>query len=111
MPGPTTKPRKNPYVKAIAAYYAALKDFEFQHVIHESATRSAFQTLLAEAARINKWTLVPELGDKFKGKTIRPDCTLKDFMNLPRGHWEAKDTSDRLDEEIAKRIKSFHRAA
>jgi hypothetical protein len=30
------------------------------------------------------------------GKTIRPDGTFKDEMNLVRGYWEAKDTADKL---------------
>lgn len=92
---------------AIAAYYATLKEFEFQHALHEGAVSVAFQTLLAEAARPHKWTLIPQLSENAGGggKGIRPDGTLKDWMNLPRGHWEAKDTKDDLDAEIAKKMK------
>jgi hypothetical protein len=39
-------------------------------------------------------------------KTIRPDGTFKDEMNLVRGNWEAKDTSDKLVVEIDKKHKA-----
>lgn len=65
----------------------------------------AFQTLLSDAARTHGWTLIPQLSDKKGGRGIRPDGTFKDQMNLVRGHWEAKDTSDDLDDEIAQKSK------
>ncbi len=34
----------------------------------------------------------------------RPDGTLRDSFNLPRGYWEAKDHDDDLDTEIRKKI-------
>ncbi len=34
----------------------------------------------------------------------RPDATLRDTFNLPRGYWEAKDTKDDLINEIRKKI-------
>jgi len=101
---PKTATEKN-YAKLIDAYYATLKDFAHQRALHEGAVSVAFQTLLGEAGRSHKWTLVPQLSDKQQGKSIRPDGTFKDFMNLVRGHWEAKDTSDDLDVEIQKKIK------
>ena len=47
--------------------------------------------------------LIPELGRKGT-KRIIPDGTLRDGNSLPRGYWEAKDSKDRLDVEIAKKI-------
>jgi hypothetical protein len=38
------------------------------------------------------------------GKTVIPDATLCDEYNLHRGYWEAKDTDDKLDAEIKKKI-------
>ena len=35
---------------------------------------------------------------------MRPDGTLRDFLNLRRGFWEAKDTHNDLDVEISKKI-------
>jgi hypothetical protein len=98
------KPRKA-MSKSIQAYYQTLKDFEFQRAFHEGAVSVAFQTLLSDAARPHGWTLIPQLSDKHAGGGIRPDGTLKDQMNLVRGHWEAKDTSDNLDVEIIKKSK------
>ena len=98
------KPRKL-LVRQIEAYYATLKEFEFQRALHEGAVSVAFQTLLGDTARSHGWTLIPQLSDKKSGSGIRPDGTLKDQMNLVRGHWEAKDTSDNLDVEIIKKSK------
>jgi predicted helicase len=91
--------------KPIEAYYKTLKEFEHQYALHEGAVSTAFQTLLSETARKHKWTLIPQLGEKYAGKEVRPDGTLKDELHLVRGHWEAKDTSDDLDAEIGKKIK------
>jgi predicted helicase len=89
-----------PASKPIKAYYAALRDLSDQEVSHEQAVRSAFQTLLGELARPLKWTAIPELGKKIRGKRIIPDGTLRDKYQLPRAYWEAKDTADDLDAEI-----------
>jgi len=88
----------------IDQYYATLEEFAQQNALHEGAVSIAFQTLLADTARGHHWTLIPQLSDKTAGKSIRPDGTLKDPMGLVRGHWEAKDTADDLDVEIAKKI-------
>jgi hypothetical protein len=88
---PTVKPTH----KAVKAYYAALARFDHMSVDHETAVRSAFQTLLADAARSHGWTLVPEQRIKVAGTWIVPDGTLRDEY-LPRGYWEAKDTDDDL---------------
>jgi hypothetical protein len=91
--------------KALQAYYDQLHAYDAQGVGHESALRSAFQNLLAETAKARGWTLVPELSLKVRGKTVRPDGTLRDDQwHLPRGYWEAKDTDDVLDDEIRKKV-------
>ncbi len=94
------------YAKSIAAYYATLKEFDQQYALHEGAVSIAFHTLLADAGRGHHWTVIGQLSEKSAGKSIRPDGTLKDPMGLVRGHWEAKDTSDDLDIEIAKKTKA-----
>ena len=94
-----------PNHKAIQAYYDALNAYGNQGVVHEMALRSAFQNLLAETARAKDWTLVPELNLKIRGRSIRPDATLKDDQwQVPRGYWEAKDTADNLDDEIRLKV-------
>jgi hypothetical protein len=91
--------------KAIQLYYQTLQAYRERDVAHETALRSAFQYLLAETARPHKWFLIPEQSNKAGGKRVVPDGTLCDDLNLHRGYWEAKDTDDKLDDEIAKKIK------
>ena len=117
-----------PAHRAVKAYYETLAQYGDQHVEHETAVRSAFQTLLADTARAHGWVLIPELGAKVvadggtgdeaaassrarfgagargeAARTIRPGGTLRDGNSLSRGYWEAKDTSDDLDAEIVKK--------
>lgn len=61
---------------------------------------------MADAGKPHRWTLIAEQEKKVGGKTIRPDGTFKDEMNLVRGYWEAKDTSDDLEKEIEKKRKA-----
>ncbi len=87
--------------KAIDHYYQELAAYHEKKVTHETAVRSAFQNLLATFAQSANWVLVPEQ-TLANGK--RPDGTLRDTFNLPRGYWEAKDTRDDLTVEIRKKI-------
>src|SRR5256885_3323830 len=91
--------------KPLREYYAALQTYSGQQVTHEGALETAFSHLLAETARPHGWTLIPKLSLKVRGKSIAPDGTLRDDFNLKHGYWEAKDTHDDLDAEIAKKIK------
>jgi predicted helicase len=93
-----------PTHKGIVSYYQALQAYGEHDVEHETALRSAFQNLLAETARTHGWMLVPEQPTRVGGKLVRPDGTLCDEYNLHRGYWEAKDTDDKLDAEISKKI-------
>ena len=88
---------------AIKAYHAALKAFADHKAGHEGATETAFSRLLADTAKPHGWTLIPKKGMKAGGKHIVPDGTLQDGNFLPRGYWEAKDTSDDLDAEVTKK--------
>jgi predicted helicase len=96
---------KSKIPKLIELYYAELAELAHQNVMYEMGTRTAFHNLLAGAGRVQHWTLIPELERKANGKTIRPDGTFKDAMNLVRGYWEAKDPGDDLDAEIVKKRK------
>src|SRR5258706_6643207 len=87
--------------KAIDHYYQELEAYHTHKVTHETAVRSAFQNLLAAFAQSANWTLIPEQ-TLANGK--RPDGTLRDTFNLPRGYWEAKDSKDDLNTEIRKKI-------
>ena len=87
--------------KAIDHYYNELTAYHTHKVTHETAVRSAFQNLLSAFAQSANWVLIPEQ-TLANGK--RPDGTLRDSFNLPRGYWEAKDTKDDLNTEIRKKI-------
>ena len=92
-----------PSHKAVTAYYATLAQFEKLGIKHESAVRSAFQTLLDHCARQVGRVLVPEYRLKGKGgKSIIADAAILDqdakVFNL--GLWEAKDTADDLEKEV-----------
>jgi len=93
-----------PTHKAIQAYYEKLEGYGAQDVTNEMGLRSAFQQLLEETAKANKWTLGPEQAVKVGGKSVRPDGTFRDEWHLPCGYWEAKDTSDDLNAEIQAKI-------
>src|SRR5579863_6052505 len=88
--------------KAIEQYYKDLTAYHEKRVTHETAVRSAFQNLLAEFGKSVNWTLIPE--QVLAGVKQRPDGTMRDAFNLPRGYWEAKDTKDDLASEIRKKI-------
>jgi predicted helicase len=107
MPTPSrTNRRKSSLPKLIEKYYADLADLTRQNVFVEMGTRTAFFALLHAAGKEHGWTLIAEQEKKVGGKTIRPDGTFKDEMNLVRGFWEAKDTADKLDAEIEKKRKA-----
>ncbi|MBN2021561.1 MAG: N-6 DNA methylase [Pirellulales bacterium] len=93
-----------PAHKAVKEYYAALEAYGRQDVEHEGAVRSAFQNLLDQCGRKVGWTLIPEQPLEVKGQAVRPDGTFQDDYYMKRGFWEAKDTHDRLELEIRKKI-------
>ena len=71
---------------------------EFGGSDRELNIRPAFQNCLAAYCRDHRerLLLVPELA---AGSNI-PDGTVRDFLRMARGYWEAKDTHDDLDAEI-----------
>jgi predicted helicase len=94
----------SPAHRSIHRYYEQLAALRDQRVFNEMNVRPAFESLLADTARLKGWTLIPELSGKSGGALIRPDGTLRDRNSLPRGYWEAKDTQDDLPTEIKKKI-------
>ena len=95
-----------PSKKALDLYARSLADFASLGVTHETAVRSAFQTLLDDCARQVGWKLVPEYPLRRRGsrQPLRADGGLVDTFNLAHGLWEAKDTGDDLDKEIRKKL-------
>ncbi len=100
----STAKKIKPTDKAIKAYYEALQAYQRQDVAHETATSTAFQTLLDQIGRRFGWTLIPQLTDTAAERSIRPDGTFRDDYYITRGHWEAKDTQDNLETEIKRKI-------
>src|SRR5687768_10021470 len=98
--------RRTPLPKLIEKYYADLADLARQNVLFEMGTSAAFHALLQAAGKEHGWTLIAQQEKKVGGKTIRPDGTFKDELNLVRGYWEAKDTADKLEAEIEKKRKA-----
>ena len=89
--------------KAISEYYRTLDELQTQQdVTHEGGLRRAFSELLSSTAKKYNWVLVEESSYRVKrgGQSVRPDGTLRDQWQLPRGHWEAKDGDDDLGAEI-----------
>ena len=94
--------------KPVKAYYESLQRFESIGVSHETAVRSAFQSLLEHCGRQFNWILVPEhsmtpliRGARgVKNKRIVVDGALIDNFQLPHGYWEAKDIHDDLPSEV-----------
>ena len=93
-----------PTHKPIKDYYDALDQFDQLGFTHETAVRSAFQSLLQHYGQKLKWTLVPEhsmtpliRGARgVKNKRIVIDGALIDSFQLSHGYWEAKDIHDDL---------------
>jgi predicted helicase len=72
--------------------------------ITEGVISEAFKDLLKHWSRQSNLTFINqyEFVSK-KGNRIRPDGTILHDLRVPLGYWEAKDTSDDLDDEIAKK--------
>jgi predicted helicase len=95
-------PTSAAFRKALDTYYVTLANVQAHGATNELATRQPFAALLETVARTHGWTLLMEQALP-SGK--RPDGTLCDGFNLPRGYWEAKDTDDDLNDEIRRKIK------
>ena len=99
-----------PTHKPVKAYYESLQRFESIGVSHETAVRSAFQTLLEYCGRQFNWILVPEHlmtgGSGGKNRRIVVDGALIDTFQLPHGYWEAKDIHDDLPTEVLRKFET-----
>ena len=101
MPTLNLKPTHKP----VTAYYESLDAFGRIGVEHETAVRSAFQSLLETCGKQFRWTLVPEHSIALpQNKRIRVDGALIDEFNLPHGYWEAKDIADDLPAEVQRKF-------
>jgi predicted helicase len=71
----------------------------------EEVVREAFKDLLKSWAKSQNLIFVPEVPYQTSLKTtVKPDGTILHDLRVPLGYWEAKDTDDDLDVEIAKKL-------
>ena len=93
--------------KPVKAYYESLDQFDRLGVTHETAVRSAFQSLLESCGKQFDWTLVPEHPMALnRNKRIVVDGALIDDFRLPHGYWEAKDIHDDLPTEVQRKFEA-----
>ena len=103
MPTLNLKPTHKP----VKAYYESLDQFDRLGVTHETAVRSAFQSLLESCGKQFGWTLVPEHPMALnRNKRIVVDGALIDDFRLPHGYWEAKDIHDDLPTEVQRKFET-----
>ena len=103
-----------PTHKPIKDYYGALDQFDRLGFTHETAVRSAFQSLLQHCGREFNWTLVPEHSMSplirgargVKNNRIVVDGALIDDFNLIHGYWEAKDIHDNLPIQVQRKFEA-----
>jgi len=95
----------SPSSPLIREYHRSLAELRSQGVEHEMGLRRPFENLLAGSARLHGWQYVAESGAKAGGHRIRPDGTVFDPNNFPRGFWESKDSHDDLDREIDRKLR------
>ena len=101
-----------PTHKPIEDYYDALDQLDQLGFTHETAVRSAFQSLLQHYGQKLKWTLVPEhsmtpliRGARgVKNRRIVIDGALIDSFQLSHGYWEAKDIHDNLPIQVQRKF-------
>ena len=93
--------------RPIQQYYHDLHSVTRLGATNEGAIRSAFQQLLTETGRAWGLTVVAEQTQRIAGtrQSLRFDGELRDTLNMRRGIWEAKDSSDDLEREIAAKIR------
>ena len=96
-----------PTHKPVKAYYESLDQFDRLGITHETAVRSAFQSLLESCGKQFDWTLVPEHPMALnRNKRIVVDGALIDDFRLPHGYWEAKDIHDDLPTEVQRKFEA-----
>lgn len=72
---------------------------------NETSITFAFANLLRAYAERKNFQLVEQFEFVGRsGKRIRPDGVLRYFGGIDVGYWEAKDTKDKLDVEIKKKL-------
>ena len=95
-----------PTHKPIEDYYDAIDQFDQLGFTHETAVRSAFQSLLQHYGQEFNWTLVLGYPIRRQNKRIFVDGALIDDFQLPHGYWEAKDIHDNLPIQVQRKFEA-----
>lgn len=93
--------------KIIRDYYHQLATYAKLGRQSERTVRNAFENVLEACGRKTNLVLVNEWGFKPAGRKhqLSVDGAMVDpIFKLPHGYWEAKDDTDRIDEEIEKKF-------
>ena len=78
-----------PEQKSVRRYYESLAEFDALGIGHETAVRSAFQSLLDDTAGRFKWKLVPEYPIRRPGrKPASVDAALVAAVRETRCRWQ-----------------------
>ncbi len=78
----------------------------FSGVVNEQVIRPAFRRLLDDWSKAQKLVFLEEYPTVTSQRTtVYPDGTVLHDIRVPLGYWEAKDTADDLDVEIAKKLR------
>ncbi len=87
----------------IDRYYADLADCkQYGGQLNESNLRKCFANLLDGYCQSRNYRLVEEIATRTtRGNIIKFDGVVKNALRFDLGYWEAKDTKDDLDREIA----------
>ncbi len=95
-----------PNHKAVKEYYEAISNLSALGASHEGAVSPAFAALLQHCARQFNWTLIEQFLINRTTNPLRVDGAIVDEFKIPRGFWEAKDSSDDLEKEVKKKFAS-----
>src|SRR6266849_3168296 len=91
----------------IQKYLNQLRDLQkVSGTSRESVVREAFKDLLKDWARAHDLVFIPEYEITTPAKDRRyVDGALLYTLRVPFGYWEAKDSNDKLDLEIEKKLR------
>lgn len=95
-----------PNHKAVKEYYEEISNLSALGASHEGAVSPAFAALLQHCARQFNWTLIEQFLINRTTNPLRVDGAIVDEFKIPRGFWEAKDSSDDLEKEVKKKFAS-----
>lgn len=90
--------------KQVSKYYREIKNLAQLNLFGEGAVSPHFAALLRYCAGQFEWTLSEQHVMKRGKRSIRPDGALLDRFSMVRGVWEAKDSADKLGEEVKKKF-------